>query len=82
MYVDVVDKCENHDRDVFIQEAELEQLEKTVEPSWPKLVEPLEKIIDRLTVVWGMINHLKAVKDTPELRAAIEEVQVKEIIIV
>lgn len=27
----------------YIQEAELEQLEKSVEPSWPKLVEPLEK---------------------------------------
>lgn len=60
----------------LMQEAELEHLEKTVEPSWPRLVEPLEKIIDRLSVVWGMINHLKAVKDTPELRAAIEEVQV------
>ncbi|KAG7554818.1 Peptidase M3A/M3B catalytic domain [Arabidopsis suecica] len=60
-------------------EAELEQLEKTVEPSWPKLVEPLEKIIDRLSVVWGMINHLKAVKDTPELRAAIEEVQPEKV---
>ncbi|CAH8353665.1 unnamed protein product [Eruca vesicaria subsp. sativa] len=60
-------------------EAELEQLEKTVEPSWPKLVEPLERIIDRLTVVWGMINHLKAVKDTPELRAAIEEVQPEKV---
>lgn len=59
------------------QEAELEELEKSVEPSWPNLVEPLEKIVDRLTVVWGMINHLKAVKDTPELRAAIEDVQVK-----
>lgn len=59
------------------QEAELDQLEKTVEPSWPKLVEPLEKIVDRLSVVWGIINHLKAVKDTPELRAAIEEVQVQ-----
>ncbi|KAH7566790.1 hypothetical protein JRO89_XS08G0235500 [Xanthoceras sorbifolium] len=58
-----------------ILENELDQLEKTVEPSWPKLVEPLEKIIDRLSVVWGMINHLKAVKDTPELRSAIEEVQ-------
>ena len=47
-----------------------------MEPSWPKLVEPLEKIVDRLTVVWGMVNHLKSVKDTAELRAAIEEVQV------
>ncbi|CAN8236786.1 unnamed protein product [Cochlearia groenlandica] len=60
-------------------EAELEQVEKTVEPSWPKLVEPLEKIIDRLTVVWGIINHLKAVKDTSELRAAIEEVQPEKV---
>lgn len=47
-----------------------------MEPSWPKLVEPLEKIVDQLTVVWGMINHLKSVKDTSELRSAIEEVQV------
>lgn len=54
----------------------MEELERTVEPSWPRLVEPLEKIIDQLTVVWGVINHLKAVKDTPDLRAAIEEVQV------
>ncbi|CAF2135592.1 unnamed protein product [Brassica napus] len=60
-------------------EAELDQLEKTVERSWPKLVEPLEKIIDRLSVVWGIINHLKAVKDTPELRAAIEEVQPEKV---
>lgn len=47
-----------------------------MEPTWPKLVVPLEKIIDRLTVVWGIVNHLKAVKDSAELRAAIEEVQV------
>jgi len=47
-----------------------------VEPSWPKLVEPLEKIVDRLAVVWGMVNHLKAVKDNSELRSAIEDVQV------
>lgn len=52
------------------------ELEKTVEPTWPKLVEPLEKVVDRLVVVWGAVNHLKAVKDTPELRSAIEEVQV------
>lgn len=51
-------------------------LEKSVEPTWPKLAEPLEKIIDRLTVVWGAVNHLKSVKDNPELRSALEEVQV------
>lgn len=52
------------------------ELERKVEPSWPKLVEPLEKIVDRLTVIWGIVNHLKAVKDSPDLRSAIEEVQV------
>ncbi|KAL9245908.1 hypothetical protein vseg_019505 [Gypsophila vaccaria] len=60
-------------------EADLDELEKTVEPKWEKLVEPLEKIVDKLTVVWGMVNHLKAVKDSPELRAAIEEVQPEKV---
>ncbi|KAF3437313.1 hypothetical protein FNV43_RR20066 [Rhamnella rubrinervis] len=55
-------------------EGGLEQLECTVEPSWPKLVEPLEKIADRLSVVWGIVNHLKSIKDSPELRSAIEEI--------
>ncbi|XP_049381695.1 probable cytosolic oligopeptidase A [Solanum stenotomum] len=58
---------------------ELSALEKTVEPTWPKLVEPLEKIIDRLTVVWGAVNHLKSVKDNPELRSALEEVQPEKV---
>ncbi|VFQ70320.1 unnamed protein product [Cuscuta campestris] len=60
-------------------EVELEELEKTVEPTWSKLVEPLEKIVDRLTVVWGAVNHLKSVKDNPELRSAIEEVQPEQV---
>lgn len=59
-----------------LQDSDLVELEKTVEPSWPKLVEPLEKMLDRLSVVWGAVNHLKSVKDTPELRSAIEEIQV------
>ncbi|XP_076896245.1 putative cytosolic oligopeptidase A [Bidens hawaiensis] len=58
---------------------DLTELEKTVEPSWSKLVEPLERIVDKLSVVWGAINHLKAVKDTPELRSAIEEIQPEKI---
>ena len=61
---------------MVLQERDLVELEATVEPTWPKLVEPLEKIIDRLSVVWGIVNHLNAVKDSPELRYAIEEVQV------
>ncbi|KAL3525532.1 hypothetical protein ACH5RR_013904 [Cinchona calisaya] len=60
-------------------EGELEELEKTVEPTWPKLVEPLEKIIDRINVVWGAVNHLKSVKDTSELRSAIQEMQPEKV---
>lgn len=47
-----------------------------MEPTWPKLVEPLEKITDRLSVVWGAVSHLKSVRDNADLRSAIEEVQV------
>lgn len=57
----------------------MDELEKTVEPTWAKLVEPLEKIVDKLTVVWGMVNHLKSVQDSSELRSAIEEVQPEKV---
>ncbi|XP_008803786.1 probable cytosolic oligopeptidase A [Phoenix dactylifera] len=60
-------------------ESDLVELERTVEPTWPKLVEPLERIVDRLQVVWGVVNHLKAVKDSAELRSAIEEVQPEKV---
>ncbi|KAL8117883.1 putative cytosolic oligopeptidase A [Apium graveolens] len=60
-------------------EDELVELESSLEPSWPKLVEPLEKLVDRLQVVWGAVNHLKAVKDTAELRTAIEEIQPEKV---
>ncbi|KAL2531963.1 putative cytosolic oligopeptidase A [Abeliophyllum distichum] len=60
-------------------ECELEELERTVKPAWKKLVEPLERIEDRLGVVWGAVSHLKLVKDNPELRSAIEEVQPEKV---
>ncbi|ONK68972.1 uncharacterized protein A4U43_C05F17950 [Asparagus officinalis] len=62
-----------------MQEGDLIELENTVEPTWTKLVEPLERIVDRLQVVWGIVNHLKAVKDSAELRTAIEEVQPEKV---
>ena len=55
-----------------MQEGELEELEKGVEPAWERLVHPLKCIVDRLNVV----DHIKAVKDSPDLRAAVEDVQV------
>ncbi|KAH9300446.1 hypothetical protein KI387_012029, partial [Taxus chinensis] len=60
-------------------ENDLAKLERTVEPTWPRLVEPLEKIVDRISVVWGVVNHLKAVKDSEELRSAVEEVQPEKV---
>lgn len=60
-------------------ESDLDELEKNVEPKWEKLVDPLEIIVDKLTVVWGMVNHLKSVKDCAELRSAIEEVQPEKV---
>ncbi|KAJ7953486.1 Oligopeptidase A [Quillaja saponaria] len=60
-------------------EGNLAELERTVEPSWPKLLEPLEKIVDRLYVVWGIVSHLKSVKDNTELRSAIEDVQPEKV---
>ncbi|RQO95946.1 hypothetical protein POPTR_009G151300v4 [Populus trichocarpa] len=60
-------------------ESNLVELETRGEPTWPKLVEPLEKIKDRLSVVWGIVNHLNAVMDSPELRSAIEEVQPEKV---
>jgi Zn-dependent oligopeptidase len=55
--------------------AELTQLEQNVQPTWSCLVEPLERIVDRITRAWGTMSHLKSVKDTPELREAVEAVQ-------
>lgn len=43
--------------------------------TWAEVVVPLERVGDRLSRVWGSVSHLKGVKDSAELRAAVEEVQ-------
>ncbi|MEL6765127.1 MAG: M3 family peptidase, partial [Cyanobacteria bacterium J06607_6] len=55
--------------------ADLEQLETMVEPTWSGLVEPLTQIEERLTWSWGIVGHLMGVKNSPELRAAYEAIQ-------
>ncbi|MBW4683546.1 MAG: M3 family metallopeptidase [Komarekiella atlantica HA4396-MV6] len=59
--------------------AELDQqlatLEANVQPTWTGLVEPLEKLTERLSWSWGVVNHLMGVKNSPELREAHETVQ-------
>ncbi|GJP76228.1 hypothetical protein CLOP_g6600, partial [Closterium sp. NIES-67] len=56
-------------------EEQLDALEKNVKPTWAGLVEPLERLQDRLSIPWGAVNHLNAVKNSDDLRAAFEEVQ-------
>jgi oligopeptidase A len=56
-------------------EQDLIQLETDVKPTWKDLVEPLEKLQERLTWSWGIVGHLMGVKNSPELRTAHATVQ-------
>ena len=40
-------------------EKELTALEANVQPTWKGLVEPLERISDRISRAWGTVSHLK-----------------------
>lgn len=53
---------------------EIDELERSVTATWRGLIDPLERISDRLGRAWGTISHLKAVKDNEALRKAYEEV--------
>ena len=41
--------------------------------SWSGFVQPLEDATEQLGRAWGIVGHLNAVVDTPELRAAFNE---------
>lgn len=56
-------------------EQELATLEANVKPTWSSLVEPLERLVERLNWSWGIVNHLMGVKNSPALREAYETVQ-------
>lgn len=45
--------------------------------SWSNFIEPLENSTEQLGRAWGIVGHLNAVQDTPELRAAYNENQPK-----
>jgi oligopeptidase A len=61
--------------------AELDTLEAALAsptappPTWETVVVPYEAITDRLDRVWGAVDHLKAVRDSADLRAAVDTVQ-------
>ncbi|VXD18976.1 Oligopeptidase A [Planktothrix serta PCC 8927] len=56
-------------------EQDLATLETYLKPTWTDLVEPLQKLQERLTWSWGIVGHLMGVKNSPELRTAHETVQ-------
>lgn len=56
-------------------EAELQRLEAQAQPTWAGLVEPLERLTDRLSVTWGTVGHLMGVKNSDALREAYQTVQ-------
>ena len=49
--------------------AELDELEKRVEPTWHGLVEPVERLTDRLSLAWGTVSHLKVIALPDQLLA-------------
>ncbi|MEM7261170.1 MAG: M3 family metallopeptidase [Planctomycetota bacterium] len=56
--------------------AELDRLESELDsPTWDSVIEPLERLQDRLRYAWGTTNHLMAVQNSPELREAHTAVQ-------
>jgi oligopeptidase A len=54
---------------------ELATLEAKITPTWSGLVEPLDRLGERITWSWGIIGHLMGVQNSPELREAFETVQ-------
>jgi oligopeptidase A len=56
-------------------EAALQQLEAHAQPTWDGLVEPLERLGDRLQVAWGIVGHLMGVQNSDALRQAHQTVQ-------
>ena len=62
---------------VLVKEVEgiLEALERDVNPSWDTLVEPIERMQDRLGFGFGIVDHLMGVSNSPPLREAYDEVE-------
>jgi oligopeptidase A len=54
---------------------ELDSLENSLEPTWSGLIEPLERMGDRLSYSWGVVGHLMGVRNEDALREAHAEVQ-------
>ena len=51
------------------------ELNKTNPSSWCELMDPLERLSEELSRPWGVVSHLKGVRDSEALRAAYDECQ-------
>jgi oligopeptidase A len=60
-------------------EAALANLEGEAPATWKGLVEPIERLQDRVSFVWGLVSHMMSVRNTQELREVYEEAQPKVI---
>jgi oligopeptidase A len=60
--------------------AELTRIEEVATPTWAGVVEPIERLGDRLSVAWGTVGHLMGVKNSDALRTAQETVQPEVIV--
>jgi oligopeptidase A len=56
-------------------EGMLEALERDVNPGWDSLVDPIERMQDRLGFGFGIVDHLMSVRNSPPLRQAYDEVE-------
>jgi oligopeptidase A len=56
-------------------ESWLEPLERDPQPGWQTLVEPIERMQDRLGCGFGIVDHLMGVRNSPELREAYDVVE-------
>ncbi len=55
--------------------AELDAVEAGTEATYAALVERIDRAAERLTLPWGTVGHLMAVKNSPALREAYEKMQ-------
>ncbi|EIE24270.1 oligopeptidase A [Coccomyxa subellipsoidea C-169] len=54
-------------------EQDIDKLEASAPTTWADLVDPYERLNDRLNLPWGIVTHLEGVKNNDELRAAMDQ---------
>ena len=62
-------------RAIALSQAEQARLETLAPRTWPALLVPLERLMDRVARLWSLITHLHNVRNSPALRQAYAEAQ-------